>query len=214
MLFNDRIDAGLKLAHKLTNYKNNKNAAVLGLPCGGVVVAAEVARELHLAMDVIIVRKIGAPSNPDLAIGALTSGGSTYFNEPLMHKIGVTINDLTPIIESAKQEALRMEDLYRKGCEPLFLENKIALIVDDGAATGATIMVAIAAAKAHGVRKIIVALPVAAHNALAEIADYADELVCVEESEMVVGISQFYTQFPQVTDDEVIDLMNEFSVCD
>lgn len=207
MHYNDRIDAGLHLAHKLTKYKNNEDVIVLGLARGGVVVAAEVARELNVPLDVIVACKIGAPSNSELAIGALTSGGSTYLNESLMKKIGVTVDHLKPIMEQVKEEAVRRVELYRAGRSPLNLENKITILVDDGVSTGATMLVAIQAAKSSGAKKIVIAVPVASDEALKLIAGATDEIICLMTSNMVVNVGQFYSKFPQVTDDEIVDLM-------
>lgn len=209
MRFVNRVDAGQQLARKLVDYTGNPDVIVLGLPRGGVVLAAEVAQFLDAPMDIIVARKIGAPSNPELAVGALTAGGAIYLNKPIMQHLGITVHDLTEIIETEKQEAMRRLKLYRGDRPSLELKDKIALIVDDGIATGATMIVAIQKAQLLGAKKIVVAVPVAPPETLAEIKQQGvDEVVCLYTPANFFGIGQFYDSFAQVTDDEVIVLMH------
>src|SRR5581483_10784719 len=147
MRFKDRKNAGQQLAQALAAYKDAPNTIVLGLPRGGVIVAKEIAKALNLPLDVIIARKIGAPSNPELAVGALTVGGTYYINKPLVESMGLTVDSLTPIIEAETQEAIRREEKYRTGKKPLEFKDKTIILVDDGIATGATMRVAMIAAK-------------------------------------------------------------------
>lgn len=207
MRFINRIDAGQKLAKKLTHFKGKQDILVLGLPRGGVVLSAEVSKFLQIPMDILVARKIGAPSNPELAIGALTEGGTVYLNESLLQKLGLTVHDLTDIIEAEKKEALRRVALYRGNRPVLELKDKTVIIVDDGIATGSTMLVAVQKARALGAKKIVVAVPVSAADSLKRIEKEVDEVVCLRAPEDFFGVAQFYESFPQVTDDEVVELM-------
>lgn len=208
MRFSNRVDAGQQLAKKLSKYSNNPDVIVLGLPRGGVVLSAEVARFLDAPMDIIVARKIGAPSNPELAVGALTAGGTIYLNKQLMQHLGMTVHDLTEIIEKEKQEAVRRMNVYRGNRPPLALKGKIAIIVDDGIATGATMVVAVQKAKLLGAKKVVVAVPVAPHDALQALNQQGvDELICLQSPPDFFGVGQFYESFAQVSDDEVVGVM-------
>jgi putative phosphoribosyl transferase len=209
MIFKNRQDAGKQLSEKLAQYKNNSNTIVLGLPRGGVVVAFEIAQALHLPMDIIVPRKIGAPGNPELAIGAITEDGEGIFDERMILDYGVSQDYLTKEIQKEKQEALRRLKLYRGTRSPLHLKNKIALLVDDGIATGATMRAAIKSAKAKDASKIIVAIPTAANDSLEKIKKEADEVLCLDAPPLFFAIGEFYQDFPQIEDKEVIDLMSQ-----
>jgi putative phosphoribosyl transferase len=209
MRFKDRTDAGQQLAKKLLHYKNAPNTIVLGLPRGGVVTAYEISKVLELPLDIIVARKIGAPGNEELAIGALTEGGTTIFNHGLMESLGLTIYDLMPIIEKEKKEADRRFKLYRSGRGPLELKDKTVILVDDGIATGATMRAAIHSARTRGAKKIIVAVPVAPPGAIAKLKKEADEVICLYETDQFWGVGQFYDNFGQTSDDEVIEIMNK-----
>jgi len=156
--FKNREDGGRKLVPRLEKYKNNPDAIVLGLPRGGVVTAYEVARQLNLPMDIIVTRKIASPMQPELALGALTQEGVAIFDENLLRMVGVAKKDLEPIVHAERIEGKRRLELYRGERSPLDLKNKIAIIVDDGIATGATMRAAIMSAKAMGAQKIVVAV--------------------------------------------------------
>ena len=207
MRFKDRKNAGQQLAQALAAYKDAPNTIVLGLPRGGVIVAKEIAKALNLPLDVIIARKIGAPSNPELAVGALTVGGTYYINKPLVESMGLTVDSLTPIIEAETQEAIRREEKYRTGKKPLEFKDKTIILVDDGIATGATMRVAMIAAKNLGAQKIIVAVPVMPIESVYALKNNVDELVCLYPADEFFGVGQFYEEFPQVTDDEVIEAL-------
>lgn len=207
MKFQDRVDAGKQLAQKLIAYQNAPNTIVLGLPRGGVITACEIARELGLPMDIKVVRKIGAPSNPELAIGALTASGTIYLNISLMESMGLTIDIITPTIEVEKKEALRRLKLYRGNRAPLEIKDKTVIIVDDGVATGATMYAAIKSVKLHGAKEIIIATPVASPEIVKELAQQVNTFICLYQPTDFWGISQFYGKFDQVSDDQVIDIM-------
>lgn len=207
MKFQDRVDAGKKLAQKLIKYKNASDAIVLGLPRGGVVVSYEIAQMLGLPMDVKIVRKIGAPSNPELAVGALTASGTIYLNKPLMESMGLTVDFLVPTIAMEKKEALRRLHVYRGDRPVLEIKDKTVILVDDGIATGATMQAAIESVRLHGAKKIIVAVPVGSPEEISRLKRSVDAVVCLYQPNILVGIGQFYEKFDQVTDDEVVAII-------
>ena len=209
MRFRDRADGGQRLAKKLLTYKNNPKAIVLGLPRGGVVTAYEVAKELNLPLDIIVTRKIGAPGEPELAVGALTQDGKSLFNQELMDSLGLLKEDVAQIIEEERKEAQRRLTTYRGNRAPLDVKNKIAIIVDDGIATGATMRAAIASACNLGAQKIVVAIPVAPPESLKEIRKEADEVICLFVPEVMLGVGAFYDLFAQTDDATVIELLSK-----
>jgi putative phosphoribosyl transferase len=207
MKFADRVDAGKQLAQKLEKYKNGTDVIVLGLARGGVVIAYEVARALGLAMDIKIVRKIGAPSNPELAVGALTASGTIYLNKPLMNSLGVTVDILAPSIEAEKKEALRRWHVYCGDQEPLEINDKTVILVDDGIATGASMEVAIQSVALHGAKKIVVAAPIIAASVVPTLTKKVSEVVSLCQPIDFWGIGQFYDSFEQVSDDQIVSIM-------
>ena len=207
-MFKDRREAGQKLVQKLQKYKEKAGVVVLGLPRGGVVVAFEVAKVLNLPLDVLVPRKIGAPGNPELAIGAISEEGERVFDEQSMQGLRVGEDYLEKEIAKEKQEAARRLRTYRGDRSPLHLQNKTALIVDDGIATGATVRAAIKSAKAKGAKKVIVAVPVTPHSILETIGKEVDEFIYIDAPVFYMGVGQFYQVFPQTTDEEVINLLN------
>lgn len=209
MRFKDRADAGRKLIPKLLKYKNNPDAIIIGLPRGGVITAFEIAQELRLPLDIVVPRKIGAPNNPELAVGALTEDGIPLFNDYLMERLGLVKDDVKEIIAEEKQEAQRRLALYRGNRTPLNLDNKIAILVDDGIATGATMGAAIASARARGAKKVIVAVPVSSSDVIKKIKKEVDEFICLYVPEILWGIGAFYDNFAQTKDEEVIERMEQ-----
>jgi len=209
--FVDRQDAGKQLADKLAAYRNHHNAIVIGLPRGGVIPAAEVAKELKLPLDIVVPRKIGAPFNSGLAVGAVTQDGQVVWNEKLMKSFHLSPDalDLKETIKKERAESNRRLRLYRRGRPPLVLKDKTVIIVDDGIATGATMRAAIAYAKQQGAAKIIAATPVATVGTLELIAPEVDEIISVKLPKTFLGISAFYDTFGQTSDDEVIALLSE-----
>jgi len=209
--FVDRQDAGKQLADKLAAYRNHHNAIVIGLPRGGVIPAAEVAKELKLPLDIVVPRKIGAPFNSELAVGAVTQDGQVVWNEKLMKSFHLSPDalDLKETIKKERAESNRRLRLYRRGRPPLVLKDKTVIIVDDGIATGATMRAAIAYAKQQGAAKIIAATPVATVGTLELIAPEVDEIISVKLPKTFLGISAFYDTFGQTSDDEVIALLSE-----
>lgn len=207
MLFKDRSDAGKQLAAALLEYANQKNAIVIGLPRGGVVVAAEVAAKLNLPLDVICPRKVGAPFNPELALGAVTETGAGFFNEDLIKELQIPQNYLKVEIEKQKNIAEQRLLMYRKELPPLNLNGKIVLLVDDGLATGATMKAAIQFVKMQNAKKIIVAVPVSPQERLQEMKKLVDEVVFLSAPYLFQAVGQFYEDFNQTSDEEVVDLL-------
>lgn len=208
MLFIDRYDAGKKLVYPLIKYQNQPDTVVLGLPRGGVVVAYEVAHGLHLPLDITCPRKIGSPINPELAIGAITETGETFFNEDLIQRLAVPQSYILREMEKEKKVAIARTELYRRGKEPLDVKNKIVILVDDGLATGATMKAAIQSIKKSGAAKIIVAVPVGPSDTLHEIKQLVDEAICLATPAFFSAVGQFYENFLSTEDSEVIALLS------
>jgi len=208
MLFKDRIQAGQKLAEKLLEYKD-KDVIILAIPRGGVVVAYEIAKVLNAPLDLIIPRKIGAPYQPELAIGAVTQDGTIILNEDIISYLPIPENYIEAEAERQKKEIERRLIKYRGSAIEPKLENKIVIIVDDGIATGATMLAAIASIRKKKPLKIIAAIPVAPPESLEKIKEYADEIVCLQTPEPFFAIGQFYERFEQLEDEEVIDILNK-----
>jgi len=207
-LYKDRKEAGIALATHLLNYKDKKDVIVLALPRGGVVVGYEVARLLNCPLDIIIVRKIGFPGQPELAIGAVAETGDVVLNEDLLSVYNIPQSYIEKEISANLQEILRRITLYRKGKEISPFEGKNIILIDDGIATGATIKVAIAVIKKKKIARLIVAVPVASISSETEIKGIVDELVCPESPRDFMAIGNYYEDFTQVSDNEVTELLS------
>jgi putative phosphoribosyl transferase len=210
-LFADRHDAGKFLAGKLEKYANEKDAIVLGLPRGGVPVAFEISRQLHLPLDIFLVRKLGAPIYEELAMGAIASGGVRIMNPDVVRKLGITEEVIESVAQVEERELARREVHYRGNREPLNLENKTVILVDDGLATGASMRAAVAALRLHHPGKIVVAVPVGAAETCRLLQTEADEVVCGIAPEEFVAVGKWYSDFRQTSDEEVISLLNTAS---
>ena len=182
---------------------------VLAIPRGGVVVGYEIAQTLHLPLDVIIPHKLGAPYNPELAIGAITEDGSTVLDDNLITDLGVSQDYITKESERQKKEIERRLVLYRQNQPNLYLKGKDVIVVDDGIATGSTMKAALLSVKNKGARSIIVAIPVGPRSTIKELEKRANRVVCLYLPEYFQAIGQFYVDFSQTTDDEVIGLLRE-----
>lgn len=209
MKFQNRSEAGKQLAAKLEKYRKEKNAIVIGLPRGGVITAFEVASALHLSLDIIVTRKIGAPQQPELAIGALGQDGKLTLDNDLMERLGLIEADLEQIIIEERKELKRRLKLYRGNKKSLFLNDKIVILVDDGIATGATMFAAIDAARALNAKKIVIAVPVCPPDLLLKIELVADEVICLSVPERFFSIGQFYQKFDQTSDEQVMRLLKK-----
>jgi putative phosphoribosyl transferase len=211
MVFKDRADAGRQLAARLGHLRGQP-VVVLGLPRGGVPVAFEVARALGAPLDVIIVRKLGVPFQPELAMGAVGEGGVLVIDRQVVHAARVPEDDLAAV--QAREQAV-VEDRaahYRAGFPRQPLNGRVAVVVDDGIATGATARAACRIARAHGAARVVLAVPVAPRGWQARIGADADELVCVGTPRAFFAIGQFYANFAQVSDSEVIDCLDRAAV--
>lgn len=207
--FKDRIEGAVALADALSDYAGRDDVLVLGLPRGGVPVAAEVARRLGAGLDVIIVRKLGAPGQPELAVGAIASGGGRVFNEDLVRLMHLSPTALERIIERERKELERRERLYR-GAHPFpQMKDRCLILVDDGLATGATMRAAVNAVRSTGPREVVVAVPVAPSDTLEVLAQEADRVVCVATPENFMAVGRWYLDFSQVEDVEVMDILAE-----
>jgi len=183
LLFADRVEAGRQLALKLTPYADRPDVIVLGLPRGGVVVAAEVARALEAPLDVMIVRKLGVPGQAELAMGAIASGGVRILNHEVIAAYGISREAIERETESEWHELQRRERAYRGGRPPLDLGGRIVVVVDDGLATGATMRAAVAAVWALRPTRVVIAVPVAAAQACDILAPLVDEVICLSVPE-------------------------------
>lgn len=207
MIFKDRRDGGQKLAPRLQKYKNHSNSVVIGLPRGGVVTAAEVAHALNLPLDVICPRKIGAPMQPELAIGAITETGEGIFDELLIERLNVSTDYIKRTIEKEKAVAQQRMKMYRQNRVKIPLKGKTVILVDDGLATGATMKAAIKSVEAEGVDRIVVAVPVSPPDTFLEIEALVDEVVALDTPAFFQSVGQFYDNFSQTEDGEVIELL-------
>lgn len=203
-LFTDRRAAGRELALALERLPIRAPAMVLGLPRGGVPVAEEVARVLHTALDVIVVRKIGLPAQPELAIGAIAAGGIVVQEPRTLPFAAISSSEFEELLQRERLELARREQLYRRGKGPLRLAGTTAVLIDDGIATGATMIAATAAARAANADSIIVAAPVASSEAARRLSGKADELVILQTPAMFFAVGEWYEQFAQTTDEEVL----------
>ncbi len=205
--FKDRRDAGRRLADDLKQNVARDGVYVLGLPRGGLPVADEVAVALDAPLDILDVRKIGAPFNPELAVGAIASGGITVYNETIMSVLGLTEADVQSTLEQEQAELERRERVYR-GDRPFpSLEGKTVILVDDGIATGATMQAAIDAVRVMRPARIVVAVPTAAEDSVLRLKRSADEVVALSTPEPYVAVGAWYEHFSQLRDSEVIEIL-------
>ncbi|MCX6965689.1 MAG: phosphoribosyltransferase [Verrucomicrobia bacterium] len=205
--FKDRKDAGRILADKLSKYTNHPNAVVLALPRGGVPVAYEVAQELGLPLDVLIVRKLGVPNHEELAMGAIASGGIRFLNRSVIESLRILPETLEAVERREALELMRREAIYRGNRSPIQVEGRIVILIDDGIATGSTMRVAIQLLRAQHVQKIIVATPAAPPSAKWEIEPLVDEFIAVVLPPDFYGVGQFYEDFAQMDDDTIYELV-------
>jgi len=207
MRFRDRQEAGQLLAQALAFLKGEKDVIVLGIPRGGVVVAAEVAWAIGAPLDVYITRKIGAPYNPELAIGAIASSGDVVLDKALMTSLGVSPEYVQDETERQRREIERRLRKYRGNRPAQKLEGKTILLVDDGIATGATTLAAIRALKKQKPAELFLAVPVGPPDTVARLREEVDKLVCLETPHRFWAVGAFYVVFDQTSDEEVVRLL-------
>lgn len=205
-MFTTRQEAGLKLSEKLSQYKGSP-AIVLGLPRGGVVVASAVSHALRVSLDVLVVKKIPSPDQSELGVGALAPDNVFYVDWKLAHRVGADEGYLKTQNKELNDKIKRKILLYRKGRKPLDVKNKTVIVVDDGAATGATLEAAIKWLRKRKAKKIVVGLPVAPPETITKMKPEVNELVVLETPEDFSAVGQFYKEFPQVEDSEVVKLL-------
>lgn len=205
--FVDREEAGRALGRVLRGRFPDEQVVVLGLPRGGVPVAAQVAAALGAALDVFVVRKLGTPGYPELAMGAVASGGVRVLNDDLVRRLRVSEHDVERVTAAEREELLRREHRYRPGRPPVDVAGRTALLVDDGLATGATMLAAVEAVRAAGAERVVVAVPVGAPESCRRLAAVADDLLCLHEPAGFGAVGSYYLDFGQTSDDEVEQLL-------
>jgi putative phosphoribosyl transferase len=205
--FHDRTDAGQRLAARLSAYRNRQDVIVLGLPRGGVPVALEVARELLAAFDVFLVRKLGVPGQPELAMGAIAAGNVRVVSETIVRELGIPSTVVDQVAAREGLELERRERLYRGDRPALVLADCIVIVIDDGLATGSTMEAAVSALRQHRPARIVVAVPVGAPETCWRLGRIADEVVCAETPDPFTAVGLWYEHFDQLSDDEVIALL-------
>lgn len=204
MIFRDRGEAGRLLAGKLSEVLTEpSNLVVLGIPRGGVVVAAEVSKLLKAPLEVVVVRKLGVPGHEEFAFGAIDVDGQMVIDQPLVTQLGLSPEMVEAVRKRELAEALRREALFREGRPRFKLNGKTAVIVDDGLATGATAEAAINYVRGKGPARLILATPVAAGDTVSRLKGLVDGLVVLDVPDDFMAVGQFYHEFPQVSDEEV-----------
>lgn len=204
-LFQNRADAGHQLAQKLKHYSTEK-PIILALPRGGVPVAYEIAEALKAPLEVLIVRKIGLPWNPELGVGAVAPG-VRILDKKMLYQFGVTTAEIEKIIAKEQQEVERRQELYQQHDDLQKITGKTVILVDDGVATGVTVRAAIQAVKHLTPSKIILAIPVGAAETIQQLSLLVNDLICLEVPSFFQAVGAFYSSFPQVADDEVMRLL-------
>ena len=208
MLFYDRTDAGRRLA-KLLKRRIQGPCIVLAIPRGGVVVGYEVAKELGCPLDVVISRKVGAPAQPELAVGAVAEDGVVFVDEEIAGLVGVSRDYVERRAREELGEVRRRAEEYRGGREMPDLSGKTVILVDDGLATGLTMMAAVHMARNKGAEKVVVAVPVSPPETVAKLRRHADEVICLETPTNFYAIGQFYERFDQLTDEETNSILRK-----
>jgi putative phosphoribosyl transferase len=207
--FADRRAAGAELATMLGHLANREDVVVLALPRGGVPVAFEVAAALDAPLDIFLVRKLGMPGHPELAMGAIASGGIRVLNEDVLRWYGISARAIDAVAREEQLELERRDVVYRRGRPMADLKQKIVVLVDDGLATGSTMKAAVEAVRHHGPARVIVAVPVGASSACIEFSDLTDETICARTPEPFSAVGLWYRDFAQTTDEEVHHLLDE-----
>lgn len=207
--FHDRRHAGRQLAERLAAYADRRDVVVLALPRGGVPVAYEVSRALQAPLDVFVVRKLGVPGHEEYAMGAIASGGARVLDASIVRSLGLSDAAVNAVEADERHELERREAIYRGGQEGPRLLGRTVLVVDDGLATGATMRVAVKALRLQSPGRLVVAVPVGATQAVQRLRQDADEVVCVSTPQAFSSVGQWYDDFSQTSDDEVMELLQQ-----
>jgi len=202
----NRREAGRRLAERLLKYQGER-PLVLALPRGGVPVAYEIAERLHAPLDVLVARKVGAPDNPEYGLGAVVEGGHQYLDVARVREAGTTVAYLRPTVAAESRELDRRVRLYRRDRPRTPLKDRFVILVDDGVATGGTVLAAVQALRSSLVRKVVIALGVAPPSSMWVLSQHADDLVVLLVPEPFAAVGQWYDDFSQVTDEEVVRLL-------
>jgi putative phosphoribosyl transferase len=208
MLFKDRKTAGQLLVAELLTYAHRPDVIVLGLPRGGVPVADEVAKAINAPLDVLVVRKLGVPDQPELAMGAIAAGGVRILNQVIINQVDISDEAIARTANQEERELERRERLYRGNRAFPDVEGRTVILVDDDLATGATMWAAVAAVRQHKAAKVVLAVPVAASETCQQLAPVVDEIICLQKPQAFYSIGFWYEEFPQITDEEVCQLLN------
>jgi putative phosphoribosyl transferase len=207
MSFSNREDAGRKLAERLKAYASPKDVTVLAIPRGGVPVAYEIAKTLGVPLDVFVARKLGVPGEEELGFGAIASGGVLILDPEIIKAMALSETQIADVTARERRELERRERVYRGARTPLDIAGRTVILVDDGIATGSSMLAVISAVRQLKPARIVVAVPVAASDACRRLAPEVDELVCVERPRFFGAIGEFYEDFSQVADEEVAGLL-------
>jgi len=207
MIFRDRQDAGRQLANQLTSYTDRDDVTVLGIPRGGLSVAFEIAKALNAPLDIFLSRKLGVPGQEELAFGAIAAGGGRFLDKATIRATGVSDQQIETISRAVEETLQQRASLYRGNRPPPNVQGRTVVLVDDGIATGASMYAAISALQQMQPGKLIVAVPVAPASTVHWLSRLVDEFVCLDTPEEFYAVGQFYDNFMQVEDHEVIDLL-------
>jgi len=206
-MFKDRADAAIRLCSKLKKFKDSKNTIVVGLTRGGVVVAKVISDSLRLNLEVLVIKKIGAPGNSELAIGALASAEDVYWNEDLVKELKITDWEKEYLVSQKEKEVREFEKELKIKTKPFEYKDKNAIIVDDGVATGATVIAAAKYLKRNKAEKIILATPVISSDVLRDISKYFDTVIFLKAATDFYAVGEFYKSFEQVSNEEVARIL-------
>ena len=208
MIFSDRKEAGELLLTKLESFKKLKNLLVIAIPRGGVIIGKVVANKLKVPLDIIVIKKIGAPYNQELAIGAVGPKNSVFWDNDLIRKLNLNKTQLAELKNQKIKERNEREYILRQTKKPLMLKNKTVILVDDGVATGSTVLCAQKYLKKQKVKILILAAPVIAKETYTQIRTFFDRIITLNIQGSFYAVGQFYRNFPQITDEEVVSILN------
>jgi putative phosphoribosyl transferase len=206
MRFVDRRDAGRRLAARLMPLAH-EHPVIVALPRGGVPVGFEVARALDAPLEVLAVRKLGAPNNPELAVGAVAEDGTGVLDRRSIARLGISPEMLEATLDEESRELRRRVARYRAGRAPVALESRLVIVVDDGLATGLTNLASVRALRKRKVRRIVVAVPVGTSDSIAMLGEEADDVICVQVPDVLLSVGSWYRDFAPVSDEQVLELL-------